>query len=676
MKIYLHFFLKISFLSFFLFFSFRFLPWFSDSQENHLNKYKLAIANKDCPTLWSIYQNSKGVLNQVARIRSYELCAGNKDLAFSKDQFPKWLQREASKAWLHRASQSKNHTDFIQASLQISKQTSHYEDRVYYLIKALKLAQKVKHPLEAEIKKNLYAVSPSRDPEKKYSIAGARDYKKRLLFKQSTYVFRKILNSKKASIDDKESCFRNLISIYKKTKRRQKYLSSSAQYGIFLKRNLSTNLRSRNAYFKSQINLARRYWTNNNIKKALRILYVIKKRYPSVAPLDHVYWIRGKIFEGEKFYAKAISEYEQGMRFIKNKRSEMSQNLHWSLFWTLRGLNKFKEALVVIDKIINLSKNFDAEHMFWKAQTLGKMQRNEQAYFIYKKITRKTPFNFYGMVSHYKIAKSLTLRSKERPIRKSGRYSLIDDLIFIDEKPLALHFMKEQLRQYYRHPSRYKKEDTLLLLEHVARTGLYLPFFQLIGGSKPKEKDRLMEQYAYSLFPKTFSKEIESASKRFKVPTEIIYSIIRQESAFNPKARSSSNALGLMQVLPTVARAAAKRNKIPYKGFRDLYKPETNILIGTSHLAHLSKRHGNYLILNAAIYNAGATPVRRWLKNFSTDSSMEFIQNIPYKETRQYVKLVIRNYIFYTLINNPKQDVPFPEWILKLPNQKQSILEN
>ncbi|MCY4513289.1 MAG: lytic transglycosylase domain-containing protein, partial [Bdellovibrionales bacterium] len=125
-----------------------------------------------------------------------------------------------------------------------------------------------------------------------------------------------------------------------------------------------------------------------------------------------------------------------------------------------------------------------------------------------------------------------------------------------------------------------------------------------------------------------------------------MFSLIRQESAFNPRARSSSDAFGLMQLIPSTARAMARKIKRPYRGVRDLYHPGKNIHLGTYYLKHLLKKYDNSFILAVASYNAGETQTRKWRKTLNKSNPLEFIENITYEETRTYVRLLIRNFIF------------------------------
>lgn len=134
--------------------------------------------------------------------------------------------------------------------------------------------------------------------------------------------------------------------------------------------------------------------------------------------------------------------------------------------------------------------------------------------------------------------------------------------------------------------------------------------------------------------------------------------IARQESAWNPQARSHANAIGLMQMLPSTASNTAKANQLIYTGERDLTEPFRNIMLGTTHLNELNEKYPKNRILISSAYNAGANRVTRWLERANGRLAMdEFIASIPFFETRGYVQNVLTYDYYYQLLQgvaNPK----------------------
>lgn len=151
------------------------------------------------------------------------------------------------------------------------------------------------------------------------------------------------------------------------------------------------------------------------------------------------------------------------------------------------------------------------------------------------------------------------------------------------------------------------------------------------------------------IFPRPYSDEILAHSSA--VDPLLIFALIRQESAFDPFARSGANARGLMQVLPSTAR------RIKHVTSKHLYEPATNIEIGTSYFQELLKKYSGTVEDALASYNAGARNVERWKLRYPDDNTLLFADLIPFKETRTYVAIILRNAYWYgrlMVANNDK----------------------
>jgi soluble lytic murein transglycosylase len=246
---------------------------------------------------------------------------------------------------------------------------------------------------------------------------------------------------------------------------------------------------------------------------------------------------------------------------------------------------------------------------------------------------------------------------------------LTEWLIAVHEKPFAekvLNIAVEDLKKR----NVTSEETWLAVFSGYARTGLYLPLFSALGGLEPKVKDKLLNDHPDLLFPRPFAEIIKKASDKSGTPQEFIYSIIRQESAFNPEARSPVDAFGLMQLLPSVAKQLAKNNSLEYKEANDLFIPEINVPLGAFELRALTKKYNDQFILAVSGYNANDSAIRGWIKTRFREDPLEFIEEVPYEETRAYIKLTMRNYIFYRRLLDQKESLKFPEELLKLTRER------
>lgn len=152
------------------------------------------------------------------------------------------------------------------------------------------------------------------------------------------------------------------------------------------------------------------------------------------------------------------------------------------------------------------------------------------------------------------------------------------------------------------------------------------------------------------LFPLPWQKELVRSAIRRNLDPWMIAALIRQESEFNPAAVSRANAYGLTQILPATGRQLARRNGVRHFQASMLFQPEISLRLGASHLRSvLDQWNGNWEQALAA-YNAGGSRVQEWLAHGSYGDPAEFVESIPFTETREYVQAVLRNAAMYRRI--------------------------
>jgi len=164
-------------------------------------------------------------------------------------------------------------------------------------------------------------------------------------------------------------------------------------------------------------------------------------------------------------------------------------------------------------------------------------------------------------------------------------------------------------------------------------------------------RPRLISEFTH-LYHRPFLSEVEWACRTWGVDPDFVYSIMRQESAFNPGAVSVAGARGLMQLMPVLGKFLVEQWKIPMpqgKGY--LFRGKENIRLATYHLRQLNQVAPHPALI-AASYNAGIQRVTGWWKRFGHYPLDIFVEFVPIHETRNYIKLVLRNYIYYSAIRN------------------------
>ena len=150
-----------------------------------------------------------------------------------------------------------------------------------------------------------------------------------------------------------------------------------------------------------------------------------------------------------------------------------------------------------------------------------------------------------------------------------------------------------------------------------------------------------------SMFPQAFKGWVLKYSSKANLSEEWVWAIMRSESMYKPDVISPVGAKGLMQLMPYTARNLARLAGEAASQNPNLIEPEVSIKYGAQYLARLKEKFKGNLPLAAAAYNAGPHRIEGWLINFGHLDTDEFIEHIPFLETRNYVKKVVRNHTFY-----------------------------
>ena len=149
-------------------------------------------------------------------------------------------------------------------------------------------------------------------------------------------------------------------------------------------------------------------------------------------------------------------------------------------------------------------------------------------------------------------------------------------------------------------------------------------------------------------YPLPFETDFVRHASSAKISIPWAYGIARSESLFMRDIRSSAGAIGVMQLMPATGRTVAKNNNLPYYGIDTLTDPQANIRLGTIYLGEMANRYGGNQVLATAAYNAGPHQVDRWMPEQGSIDARIWIENIPYNETRKYVRRVLMaETIFY-----------------------------
>jgi soluble lytic murein transglycosylase len=428
--------------------------------------------------------------------------------------------------------------------------------------------------------------------------------------------------------------------------------------------------------------LARTYWTENEVKKARKVLDKIQKNIVNKTSLAELFWIRGRMEEEVQNFSGSISWFQKALSETVDSQS-FRDKINWYLAWNYRKTKDYSNAIKILEDIKEHSENGleRSRVMFWLARTLNDSGEKGDAKDIYKNLIKEDPLGYYSLIAHRemdepfetKIFKSSDKNASYKKDDSHLPHSLLTQidlsyfnwLVATKESQIAGDYL-ETVAARLRKDKKTEDETWSALFYLYAKTENYISLFNQLNSLKPGVRKAIISENTEIIFPNPFFETVSQAANRFGISPEFIYSIMRQESSFNPQARSQMDAFGLMQLLPEVAKKSADANAITLNGDEDLYLPYVNIPIGSAYLRELWDKYNGELVLAVASYNASEPAIISWLKTRYRGDTLEFIEDIPYDETRDYVKLVLRNLISYQIINTKTDSSSFPEWTLKI----------
>ncbi len=149
------------------------------------------------------------------------------------------------------------------------------------------------------------------------------------------------------------------------------------------------------------------------------------------------------------------------------------------------------------------------------------------------------------------------------------------------------------------------------------------------------------------IYVKEYSEYVYEYATEYNVDPLLVFAVIKTESNFTPNAISSSNAIGLMQLMENTAIEVSNTIEEKIDSKEELYNPEINIKLGTKYLSELLERYNNNLNMALAAYNAGIGNVTEWVENGIIKGDGSDIENIPFKETNNYVRKILNDYNMY-----------------------------
>ncbi len=272
------------------------------------------------------------------------------------------------------------------------------------------------------------------------------------------------------------------------------------------------------------------------------------------------------------------------------------------------------------------------EWQYWQARTLDILSRRTESQSILSRLAKSR--SYYGLLASQMLLKPHSIGEHSMLVQRSLVRSVAERRAIQGARELQLLGRTHNAKSEWLHITRQMTDKEKHAAARLAMQWK-LPNWSIWALSNANHKDDLSLR-----FPMAYTNRIFSEAKKNKIDPAWVFAVTRRESAFVPHAKSPSGAMGLMQVMPSTAKMVAQRKKIPYTKQDELFEPHTNIKLGTGYLKMMLDRHQNNSVLATAAYNAGPGNVGKWLPTFDMAADL-WIETIPFKETREYVKGVL-----------------------------------
>lgn len=308
------------------------------------------------------------------------------------------------------------------------------------------------------------------------------------------------------------------------------------------------------------------------------------------------------------------------------------------LDWQIRSALIQEDWQQIAHLVPYIQDKDNAGWQYWLARAQEQLGKTQQANSIYEKLAATR--NYYGFLASVRLNKTLIFQN-EQPVNNHAILKPYQPVTSMIKTLYNRHQEVEASRLLNDFMSELPKNDKSALIHWIA-TELHWYSKSLYLSST----DELSNQLSLR-FPLAYQDAVTSYSKHYQVSPELVYAIIRQESGFKEDATSSAGACGLMQLMPSTANMVAHQKKIAYTNKSQLFTSQKNINIGVAYLQHLTKRFDQHPLLIAAAYNAGPSQVIRWLKTHPPKQIDIWIETLPWRETRNYLKNVMSFYAVY-----------------------------
>jgi peptidoglycan lytic transglycosylase len=389
--------------------------------------------------------------------------------------------------------------------------------------------------------------------------------------------------------------------------------------------------------------LARTLAKNSKEEDAFTAYLKLAESSPKASLADNALLEAALIRKSQKKWDAALQLLQKSLLLYPN--SNQLRSVIWEIAWGSYQTRNFKEAAEYFQKLAG-HESVREKALYWYGRSLLAAGDTAEAQQAFSSLLSEFPLGYYALT--YK--KEAGIKEAETPLPpKDLAESLAIPAGFERAKALITLGLYEEAVKELSAQKKHKQP------QGIARLYLEMENYNRAINLFRQERLRALESGTTVLwginYPLAFREFVTKSAAANGLPESLIYSIIRAESTFSPTALSPAGAVGLMQLMPATAAAIDKGWSATFDSNR-LTRPELNIRFGAKHLKDLLVLHNGDPVLVIASYNAGSGNVNRWQKNFGDLPRDEFIESIPFAETREYVKKVLAGIAIYERLYN------------------------
>jgi len=398
--------------------------------------------------------------------------------------------------------------------------------------------------------------------------------------------------------------------------------------------------------------------------------------YPKSSFAAEAQFLAGWLSFNQGRFAEAMPELNETIR--KFGHTTFAVDAAWYLAMAAYFKNDLAQALTALTAFEKIAQDGRRQRMwpsdrvkYWRARVLSQLSRTAESNQLYEALAKEQPLRWYGLLAtarlrEQKLSFPMTLPDGPAPLAPIDTKALKDPAVLRVDELLAAQLPSDAGFEIERASNAIMKRlgktrGLAVVINRSNAAGVWAKSYRLadVYGSgalayKPQGDVRVVWQAVYPLaYPELVNKYGPAAGN----PEHYLNSIMHKESGFDPSVVSYADARGLLQMIPPTSRKVAQMLGAPYQD-EDLLQPEFNVRLGAVYIGALFKKFHQQIQAAAGAYNAGPGSMVRWLERHGKHPMDEFVELVPYEQTREYMKRVTSIYARYRYLYAGERYLP------------------